>query len=146
MKYFLTIMILAVALQSIAALCPEVHGVGVYHARSFLEYQGDFTYSELNCSDAGQRNEPATTSSEESMRIFPNPSTGFVQIRFAEKNDAPKTLSVYNANGREMLSRKIGLQQKSATLDLSDFSSGVYLIKSSSEEGKTEIQKVVLFR
>ena len=144
MKYFLTIMILAVALQSIAALCPETDGIGVYHARSFLEYQGDFTYDDVNCA-AGQRSEPsAQDETTQNMRISPNPSTGIIRVRFTAADKSAKTIFVTDLNGKELLRKKVSPSARSTNLDLSDFSAGIYFVQCIGNNARTEVQKIII--
>jgi hypothetical protein len=64
--------------------------------------------------------------------LSPNPSNGLVYI----SGISGETIDLYNLQGSKLKT------QKSSTLDLSQFSNGVYFIKISSST-KTEILKVI---
>ena len=63
-----------------------------------------------------------------SMSIYPNPTSGVVNIQFGVKLDRPGNVLVMNAEGRLMHQEKVGRGQQSLKLDLSHFGAGVYYI------------------
>ena len=71
------------------------------------------------------------------VRIYPNPTSGIVTI---EANSVIESITVYNVLGQEMLSQKGN--SASETLNISNFKSGVYLVKTTSN-GKTATSRIV---
>ncbi|WP_338733827.1 T9SS type A sorting domain-containing protein [Mangrovimonas cancribranchiae] len=62
---------------------------------------------------------------ENSIKIFPNPSTGIVNIK--SQNILINTIELYDMLGRKVLSENINSNQKQ--INLSRFPSGMYLVK-----------------
>ena len=71
------------------------------------------------------------------VRIYPNPTSGILTI---EANSVIESITVYNVLGQEMLSQKGN--SASETLNISNFKSGVYLVKTTSN-GKTATSRIV---
>lgn len=74
------------------------------------------------------------------LTVFPNPSTGAVNLKFASEVNA--SVSVYDVTGREVFTH-ISKGQKDLQLDLSDRTNGLYLLKIKIGS-ETMIRKVVL--
>jgi len=74
-----------------------------------------------------------------SFIIHPNPSNGLVTISLKEIKDV--TIAVYDISGKRLLSH--GANSATATLDLSDFTKGVYIIEVTDDIG-TAHQKLIL--
>ena len=64
-----------------------------------------------------------------SMFIYPNPTSGLVNIQFGATSHQPVDILVMNAEGRLLYREKVGQGQQSAKLDFSHFRAGVYYIK-----------------
>ena len=64
------------------------------------------------------------------VSINPNPATdGFVNVNYELPESAPATISITNLMGIELIKKNLGAQKSGATkLDISNFSSGIYLI------------------
>jgi hypothetical protein len=80
-------------------------------------------------------------SSGNSFTIYPNPSTGLLNITFAEKATDTK-LEVLNSCGQVLLSKDIN-NITQTTLDLSNQAKGMYFIKVQSGSGVV-VRKVVI--
>lgn len=73
-------------------------------------------------------------------KIYPNPSEGIINI---VSNGTNFSLSVYNAIGQEVIS-KIRLSLKKETVDLSELSNGVYLLRLKDEQGNEVVKRIVI--
>jgi hypothetical protein len=71
------------------------------------------------------------------VRVYPNPTSSW--IRFEAHSDAPAFgITLSDAQGRILLSQAAtALQDQPHTLDLSDYSPGVYLLHLFSQDGKS---------
>lgn len=81
--------------------------------------------------------------SKKSLLVYPNPSRGISIVDFNGKQFNHATLSVHNLLGKEVKLIKLNSNQGFQSLDLSEFSDGVYYIKISSDAGDFT-QKVIL--
>jgi len=72
-----------------------------------------------------------------SLKIYPNPSTGIFTIT-TQKN---ATIEVYDLVGKAIAKQQI--TTGSNTVNISNYASGVYLVKAISETGETATYKVV---
>lgn len=79
------------------------------------------------------------------FNVFPNPTSGIVNIEYALATEGNVQLNVTNVLGQSVFAANLGnmntLNMK--TLDLSRFESGVYNIKLSSEKGEI-VKKIIL--
>lgn len=73
-----------------------------------------------------------------SFRIYPNPSTGFLNFEFGE---IIESVSVYNNLGQLLINQSI--KDYSATLNLESIPQGIYLVKVNAA-GQTIIKKIIL--
>lgn len=71
------------------------------------------------------------------LNLFPNPTSGWVNLAFSEFEVGSYTVGVYDVTGRLLLSQDLDIQAaaQTAQLDLNHFSKGTYLVKISSEKG-----------
>lgn len=129
------------ALDALGSFCPDVHGEAVLRAQVLYNRFVEKEFS-LNCSGlrggAGERAEdnPAMTSH---FSVFPNPSTGYMSI--SGLNATHCLVEVFDITGRAV----VALTLTDNTLDLSDQSSGIYLIRlSHPKSGQIGISKVVI--
>jgi subtilisin-like proprotein convertase family protein len=82
-----------------------------------------------------------TEYSSGSVTIFPNPSTGFVQISMSEPG-LFNTMQVYDMNGKLLDLRDLRNDQPLIDLDLSSYADGIYLV-SFIGEGKGEAVRLM---
>jgi subtilisin family serine protease len=79
----------------------------------------------------------------EFLHVFPNPSSGEVQLSVPETM-AFSNLEVYNIQGKRMQSLVLqGMQQ---SLDFSDFSEGVYLLRIENNEGHWQQIRLMIIK
>lgn len=103
-------------------------------------------YSELDEENLGitSTNEPSLTL--ESVEISPNPTSGIVNIDYVLNESANVEIGVFNFLGQNLIHSSIGIQtigNHSKTLELSDFSKGVYFVKIQADE-RIWTEKIVL--
>ena len=80
-----------------------------------------------------------------SINIYPNPTTGDLNIEFENYNNSDVNIAIYNLLG-EILESKIiedTFGKYKETLDMSKYQQGVYLLKVNSN-GKQRIEKIIL--
>ncbi|MDD3152595.1 MAG: T9SS type A sorting domain-containing protein, partial [Bacteroidales bacterium] len=77
------------------------------------------------------------------VNIYPNPTTGEVNIA---ANANIKSISVYNSVGALVETMCTSSPQNAATIDLSRYSAGIYMLTITTEEGVSVIKKVVVAR
>ncbi len=63
-----------------------------------------------------------------SVSVFPNPTTGMVQLTFSNFKSSPQLLEIYNALGQTVFTTT-NLSQTPANIDLSGFLKGIYSVK-----------------
>jgi len=84
---------------------------------------------------------PATMSSDNfigaNTQLYPNPTTGVV---FLETEGIVDNISVYNISGQKITTPEFQIEKSS--IDLSDFSNGLYFVEVVTEKGK-EVFKVI---
>lgn len=73
--------------------------------------------------------------------IYPNPSTGIVNIDNLEVNGKPVTIGVFDIQGR--LVREAKSSEVHTAIDISDLSKGMYIVKCDSGE-RSATQKIIL--
>ncbi len=66
---------------------------------------------------------------DNSLRIYPNPTDGLVTLEWSGEINQQLSLDIYDLNGRKLDSRRTDAGAGRATVDLSRFKSGVYLIR-----------------
>tara|TARA_B110000240_G_scaffold183510_1_gene217289 strand:+ start:72 stop:1718 length:1647 start_codon:yes stop_codon:yes gene_type:complete len=77
-----------------------------------------------------------------SLVIFPNPTSEFLFIKSKEKIN---TISIKNILGREVYRKQVESDQKLFEIDISNLSTGVYLVNVTDRYGKnTETKKVII--
>jgi hypothetical protein len=72
------------------------------------------------------------------VTIAPNPSSGVFEVEFANGIAEKTSLMIYNVLGQEVKSLDCARDDKTVTLDLSDYPSGVYLVKIANGDGVIE--------
>ncbi|PHS68337.1 MAG: sporulation protein SpoOM [Flavobacterium sp.] len=76
----------------------------------------------------------------ENITIYPNPTSNFITI--STKENTISAIEIYNVLGKEIL--KVNTTNSNQLkIDLSDLSSGIYLIKIIDSSGKSTLKKVV---
>jgi Esterase-like activity of phytase/Secretion system C-terminal sorting domain len=79
------------------------------------------------------------------LNLFPNPTSGWVNLAFSEFETGAYNIGVYDVTGRLLLSQNLDIQVASQTaqLDLNHFPKGAYLVKIGSEKGMMARRVVV---
>jgi GxGYxYP putative glycoside hydrolase C-terminal domain/GxGYxY sequence motif in domain of unknown function N-terminal/Alpha-L-arabinofuranosidase B (ABFB) domain/PA14 domain/Bacterial Ig domain/Ricin-type beta-trefoil lectin domain-like/Glycosyl hydrolases family 2/Glycosyl hydrolases family 2, sugar binding domain/Secretion system C-terminal sorting domain/Glycosyl hydrolases family 2, TIM barrel domain len=92
-------------------------------------YWGDAWYDRGSC--AARAGSEQEANAEKVLLITPNPTTGLLNIQVGESS----TVSVYNALGIEVIASQV--VEDKGTLDLSNLSYGIYLVKINNGSGLT---------
>jgi hypothetical protein len=77
---------------------------------------------------------------ESSLSVFPNPTTGKIQI---QSLGSIQNLEIYNVLGEQIYKAPYSKQQTMNEVDLSNFQKGIYFVKISYENGKAEMRTVI---
>ena len=72
------------------------------------------------------------------VTIAPNPSSGVFEVEFTHGIAEKTSIMIYNVLGQEVKSLDCARDDKTVKLDLSDYPSGVYLVKITSDTGVLE--------
>ena len=78
------------------------------------------------------------------MNLYPNPSRGNLNIRFAKALNSDIDIMILDSNGKIIKTSKIPSNTTETELDLSGFASGVYHVISKNSNGDLNRQKIVL--
>lgn len=62
------------------------------------------------------------------FKVYPNPANGIVNISALKTTQGEATLNLYDLNGRKLMSKTVKSSVEN-TINVSDFSSGVYILK-----------------
>lgn len=77
------------------------------------------------------------------ISVYPNPSSGFFQIKSTEGFESIKSVKVINASGTTVYSKEIDQFDMPLGIDLTEHSSGIYIIQVESDK-KLIAQKLIL--
>lgn len=77
-------------------------------------------------------------SSVEGIKVFPNPTSGIVNIYFGEIKGTIKAIVIYDSSGKIMLS-----ENETEKIDMARFSSGLYFIRIIQNDGTTNTYRIV---
>ncbi len=79
------------------------------------------------------------------FKVFPNPGSGQFQLSFLEATGAQVSVSVVNMIGQSLFQTTTLATDKPFPLDLSLLSSGTYIVKIQTSDGKSATQKLVIY-
>jgi subtilisin-like proprotein convertase family protein len=80
---------------------------------------------------------------ENDFEIYPNPSTGMVNLNFSNQNMNDSRLIVFDLKGRMLHKKQIDLKSGTYNLDLSFLQSGIYFLKLQSKN-QSVVKKLIL--
>jgi hypothetical protein len=141
--------------QAVVAIEPgtDLNGVVLQNRVSIVSWHQVF-WDEVNedgwkileqaCYWAAGRDVPTavTDNFEVKTSIYPNPSTGIVNLQFSQKV-TDMSVNVFSIDGKVVFSDNLS-NTKDATIDLSEFNSGVYFIQTK-EGNNTKTEKLILY-
>lgn len=112
---------------------------GTYQGKSAYAYVKVYIGSDWVISSL---NSPTDTNkSSNNFSIFPNPTTGIVNI-LCNKNNFKGSYSIFDVTGRKILSGNVS--EKLFTIDLEKFSSGLYYLHVTDTEGENQFQGKII--
>ena len=84
------------------------------------------------------------TANQQAFEIYPNPAQDQITIEFSDTSLPASNINIYDLNGRIVKSYKFDEQQSSnLNLNISDISTGVYLVKTESSKGSS-VEKLII--
>lgn len=121
----------SIELSNLALMCPHRDGNGIYGARSLLRrISNEFVpYGNDECdglSNSTTTGEPDVFAEKQKYSLFPNPTSGVLQLQQLLIDKAPVHLSVYNALGELVYSGDKSFTSGRSTLNPGDIAPGVY--------------------
>lgn len=79
-------------------------------------------YGKVTDINPTQENQPA-------VLVYPNPAKGYVNIQFADSNELPVTVVLYDSNGQMLLQKRFHANTEDFKLDLTGVNPGLHLLK-----------------
>lgn len=79
-----------------------------------------------------------------SIRMFPNPASDFVTLRFTDLQNEKMTVSLYDISGRLVMKEQKSDSQSELRMNISSLSSGLYLMKIYNETGGERTKKLMI--
>ena len=147
MKYLLTIMILAVALQNAASFCPETAGIGVYKARALLEMTDNYLFdTEPDCAEAGNRFDSDPSLNELAFTVNPNPATDFIYIKTTDPQNGENFFRLSDITGRVVLTLKANDDNATVRIPVAHLSAGIYFLQYIGAQQSLATRKIIISR
>jgi len=119
-------------LESIASQCPLSGGNAVFMARGLLKRVQNVNFNDKElCQETGERRSSYSSeikvSDSHAITIFPNPSTGKLNLELSKAYDDDLNLTIYSLTGKKLRDLILPSGRKSYNFDLSSLQSGIYL-------------------
>ncbi len=101
------------------------------------------TITDIEAQGLQQRN--TASGHIENLQLFPNPGDGLIQVRFDSPRKGHTQLTVFDANGKRIYHKRLGMVQGAyqVQLDLRDQPSGLYFL-TIAQDGQTLTRKLML--
>jgi len=126
-------------LDSIGTLCPYTHGEAVYRAEVLYNRYEEKEFSPVCTEERGQANGQKNGSLTGNLKVFPNPSTGWVTI--PNPAGAPRNIQVFDVAGQQVRQ----LNSSDTEIDLSGLNSGIYFLRIMDKStGKTDSARLII--
>lgn len=136
-------------IENIANGCPEADGLALVEARNLLisvaAQPRQFIDSNV-CDRLENRNARAYGIKVQSINIYPNPTSGLVNINLTERVVKEVIVNVYKLDGLLARSKRISNGKKSVVLDMEGLRNGIYILEVLEGNKKIESQKIVLIK
>ena len=104
-----------------------------------MEVSGDSFFGIQGLSDEVQQLSPA---SKATFAVYPNPSSGLVQLQLENDEIRTSEIEIYNTQGQ--LVRRLITQENSIVFDLTDLQGGLYIIKVRQAGKATQAKRIIL--
>jgi hypothetical protein len=115
-------------------ICFEQHSFKCYHDSLI----GLFNPSGIDCEYLLNHVGTVETKNQ-TLRIFPNPTSDFVNIEF--RRPGKYELTLFDQNGKIIISEK--LSKKKERINLTGFSNGVYTLRIETDKRNISIEKII---
>jgi hypothetical protein len=77
-----------------------------------------------------------------SIQVYPNPASDFLNVKLLDKSYSDCIICIYSIQGKLMISRKLELTD--SKLDISDLSSGIYILKIFDNKKVLKLDKLII--
>jgi hypothetical protein len=84
---------------------------------------------------------PENMVSQSSFEVYPNPSTGIINLKLNGKSSENSMISIFDVSGRKVFEEEV--TSSNSSLDLSALTKGNYMLKLQSK-GVESVEKIVL--
>jgi len=139
-----------VQLETIAALCPLQGGEGVYRARTLLALLNDnYVVYEDTCStvSSNQRRSPRSSAQvvqDSKYTVYPNPTSGYLNIQYVDVSSQPVYFTVYDLTGRVVYEVLLPPTVQLYVADLSFIADGMYQYAIGTKEAVYRSDKITI--
>ncbi len=136
-------------LKAIAIQCPIEGGNAVYEARSILSVVESIDYDDFAlCRGQKESTESAGKSltQEDIIQVFPNPAKDFITVHFPIVENDKTDLILVNTMGQVQASIKLKEGTGNKDVNVSSFSSGVYLLIYAVDNEYLETEEVIILK
>jgi Secretion system C-terminal sorting domain len=133
-------------------LCPITDGIGVYQARTVLEYYTGQPYDNFPDDCNGLRNEDKPEKKKTvpkdsvSFNLFPNPNNGTFTIEYNLGNEKSGKVDIYSELGMFVGEYALALQSGRMLISNSRLSQGIYFYKVFASESVVKIGKISIIK
>ncbi len=79
----------------------------------------------------------------ETLKIYPNPSQGILNITFESLEEEIKSLEIFSVQGRKIIERNLDTKKANIQMDLSEWHPGIYFVRFSTK-GQVYTHKLLL--
>ncbi len=83
------------------------------------------------------------TSNTSNLQVYPNPAKDNSYVTLTTPNNKGGMVNIYNITGKKVMQQFIDAGVSTATIDVDNLASGLYVIRFTDKDGKTEIVKLV---
>jgi hypothetical protein len=81
----------------------------------------------------------------DSVLIYPNPTTNYINIKFFSNQFDPTRIQIYNLSGNMMIDKKMDILDDDIIYSLQfNLKSGIYIVKISNQENKLSVSKIIV--
>jgi Secretion system C-terminal sorting domain len=133
-------------------LCPITDGIGVYQARTVLEYYTGTPYDNFPDDCDGGRNldrpvkKKIVPTDSVSFNLFPNPNNGTFTLTYNFGDEKEGRVEIYSEIGMNIAKYLLNSQSGSMTISNPRLSEGIYVYKIYTDSGIKKIGKIIIIK
>ncbi|MEQ3796458.1 choice-of-anchor J domain-containing protein [Flavobacteriaceae bacterium MJ-SS4] len=114
---------------------------------SYCSSSSQASRSFINSKSSEQNTSVLNDNTENLIKIFPNPASESLYVKFGELNEKPSNILLYSIDGRLMRNINLSSQARNSTkeINLNGISSGLYLLKVINQNGSVlKVKRIVV--